>query len=269
MPTKPPVPPVPVRPVASHVQAALGRTAQARMPLGPPSHPLAPHRPAVAQPLGAQPRQPATAVQPHPQRPLAPHVQMATRASAAPAPRPNPPMALQPAMRPGVIQCTTVKASGRKTGASAETTVTGHSSSGEEVGRLLKQSDNPDARTFNDILAAVSRKKGGRSRGGSAYSCAEPHAVAQLLDQGFRLSQIRVALASEGRGLMNTCRYCSEWLDNGWIVDDVLREREQPSPEEQSTPAEQAPFRNLQDYPEEWPTLQQAYPQVYARVERS
>ncbi len=247
---------VPVRTVAPHVQAAIGRAAQPKVAERAPSL----NRPATASPVprplpGIQARQPAPPdprhlqaprsqaappVQPkHPSPPIiqraqAPHVQAATlgqvgTSPSAPAIRPTPNV-ISPRIAPGpssstvqakgVIQCASVTAS------ADGVTVTGHSGNGPTVGRLLTSANSADARKFRRILQAVTRMKGTKKKGGSAFSCAEPHAVAQLLKAGKSLDQITLAFASDQRGGMDTCPYCTEWIFNNKIVDDILIRRQ-------------------------------------------
>jgi len=98
-----------------------------------------------------------------------------------------------------------------------ETTRIGKSGNGSEVGHLLKVSTAQSAAEFLAILLWLARTYPDRR---SPFSCAEPHAVAQVIAAtGAPLSDITVETAWDSFGDKDTCPICSEWLVGGQIVD--------------------------------------------------
>jgi hypothetical protein len=82
-------------------------------------------------------------------------------------------------------------------------TVTGRSGNGEKVWVKIRAAEgirNIDAAIFRVMLQHpdFTTPKGGETRTGS--SCAEPHAVAQLLAKGVRFKQMQLEFATDQGG---------------------------------------------------------------------
>jgi hypothetical protein len=109
-------------------------------------------------------------------------------------------------------------------------TYKGISGHGHTVGKILRKSQNADAKKFLDYLAAVADKTKGRS----PFACAEPHAVAQALNAGASLDDIRLDFeAKEKSRTIEYCPNCSKWInyDDGSLKVDVIRGSEEIAPE--------------------------------------
>lgn len=105
-------------------------------------------------------------------------------------------------------QITTVTAT-----ASNGDSASGQSGSGTRIGGLLRTAgrNRRDAKIFLDTLV---RLNAAHPEGRSHFSCAEPHAVAILLNKGHALSDITIHTAQQ-RGLGRTimeCTQCSRWI---------------------------------------------------------
>lgn len=98
-------------------------------------------------------------------------------------------------------------------------TKTGHSGNGPTVGDFLTRATNPQAAEFLRILQWINGN--GSATGRSAFTCAEPHAVAQVLAASatVQLDDIIIRTAWDSRGGKDTCPICSRWIDKGKITD--------------------------------------------------
>lgn len=96
----------------------------------------------------------------------------------------------------------------------------GQSGHGAETGALLRRAVTPAKTRFEQILQAVTPKNGR-----TGFTCAEPNAVAWLLDGAGGpqtvddLFKVRVNTAYDSRGGKAECPVCSQWIDHGGIID--------------------------------------------------
>jgi hypothetical protein len=139
-------------------------------------------------------------------------------------------------------------------------TATGYSGNGRAVGDLLRKSNNPDAKKLSNALAGLQRIQGETRTG---FSCAEPHAVAQLVSWGYRLGDIVIDLAIDLGGKKAECPVCSQWIYNGSIAlpEELYRSPETPSyltgSAKRPVPkVEQSlPLRGTKEFDEQFPAL--------------
>ena len=191
---------------------------------------------------------------------------------APPAYRPQPvPRVLQTKMagRPG---SSTIQRSSQSkprytkvTASGGGRSVTGFSSNGpraQSINQLLRRAPRrAEGRLFLFILQNVNPLSDPSDRR-TGFSCAEPHAVAQLIAKGVALSEIRVDPASDDKGLMAECPVCAQWLDGRTIDVDYWRARYHAPAEveeEAQAPAPQVNPADLQmGNPVLWPTPAEA-----------
>ena|SRR5215467_3670452 len=114
-------------------------------------------------------------------------------------------------------------------------TVTGRSGNGDEVWKLIRAAEgikNTDAPIFRAMLGHpdFTTPKNGEKRTGS--SCAEPHAVAQLLAKGVSFKNMKLEMATDQNGSkMAECHFCAQWIHpDGKIDADFMVEKYVTSP---------------------------------------
>ena len=105
-------------------------------------------------------------------------------------------------------------------------TAKGTSGRGKQIGTLLREARlrYPDAGKFLDMLAKLDKSYPELR---SPFSCAEPHAFAQLLSKGAKLSEIEIVGIAEQKELnrrIQECVNCSKWLFNGQYAEPDFRE---------------------------------------------
>ena len=99
-------------------------------------------------------------------------------------------------------------------------TATGESGKGVQTGLLLRSKNTAAAQRFEAILQQV-KSSGSRT----AFTCAEPNAVAKLLADAKgpktvdELLTVKVKTAWDSTGEKDACRVCAQWIHNGTIVD--------------------------------------------------
>lgn len=109
-------------------------------------------------------------------------------------------------------------------------TCKGTSGSGKHVGNLLRHAVNKDAEVFLSYLSNLSK-----TAARSPFSCAEPHAVAQLLSHGAKLEDITMDIeAWEESRAIDFCTNCRTWInvDNGSLNVESIRGTDKASASE-------------------------------------
>lgn len=100
-------------------------------------------------------------------------------------------------------------------------TCKGTSGNGRKIGHLLRHASYKDAKVFLSYLSNLSK-----TTARSPFSCAEPHAVAELLSRGAKLEDITMDIeAREKTRAIDFCTNCRTWInaDNGSLNVELIR----------------------------------------------